>query len=213
MKPRARGFTLVELLLAISILAVIAVLGWRGLDSIIRSRVMLTADMEQTRGLQLAFAQMQSDCENLASSALLHRRAFIQAEDSRITLVRMVMADNQATRLQVVSYRVNADGVLTRRESTSTRDLAQLDNLWQAALSDTDPGGAVSLQSNVQGMSMRLWVPGASLVPTAANAGGWVAAAGVTSAGVTSLPNGLEVSLMLRGQQIPMVKSFLLGAL
>jgi general secretion pathway protein J len=71
----------------------------------------------------------------------------------------------------------------------------------------------VSLQSNVQGMSMRLWVPGASLVPTAANAGGWVAAAGVTSAGVTSLPNGLEVSLMLRGQQIPMVKSFLLGAL
>lgn len=218
MKPRARGFTLIELLLAISILAVIAVLGWRGLDSIIRSRVTLTADMEQTRGLQLAFAQMQSDCENLASTELLHRRAFIQAEDNRITLVRMVMAENQPTRLQVVSYRVNADGVLTRRESVTTRELTQIDSLWQAALSDTDTtdsNGAVALQSNVQGMSMRLWVPtaAAATVPTAANAGGWNAAAGTTSAGVSSLPNGLEVSLMLRGQQVPMVKSFLLGAL
>jgi general secretion pathway protein J len=212
---RARGFTLIELLLAISILAIIAVLGWRGLDSIIRTRVTLTADMEQTRGLQLAFAQMQSDCENLAGPTLLHRRAFIQAEDNRITLVRLVMAENQPTRLQVVSYRVNADGVLTRRESNATRELTELDNLWQAALSDTDNNGAVALQSNVQGMNMRLWVPtaAAGTVPTAANAGGWTAAAGVTSAGVGSLPNGLEVSLVLRGQQVPTVKSFLLGAL
>jgi general secretion pathway protein J len=216
MRVRARGFTLVELLLAISILAVIAVLGWRGLDSIIRSRVTLTADMEQTRGLQLAFAQMQSDSGNLASTELLHRRAFIQAEDNRITLVRMVMAENQPTRLQVVSYRVNADGVLTRRESAGTRELTELDNLWQAALSDTDTSntdGAVALQSNVQGMSMRLWVPGTAGTTTAANAGDWVAAAGTSSSGSAIPPIALEVSLTLRGQQVPLVKSFLLGAL
>ncbi len=216
MMSRARGFTLIELLLAISILAIIAVLGWRGLDSIIRSRVTLTADMEQTRGLQLAFAQMQSDCENLATPELLHRRAFIQAEDNRITLVRMVMAENQPTRLQVVSYRVNADGVLTRRESAGTRELTQLDNLWQAALSDTDTtntNGAVALQSNVQGMSMRLWVAGTAGTTTAANAGGWVAAAGTSSAGSAIPPIALEVSLTLRGQQVALVKSFLLGAL
>jgi general secretion pathway protein J len=211
----ARGFTLIELLLAISILAMIAVLGWRGLDSIIRSRATLTAGMEQTRGLQLAFAQMQSDCENLASATLLRNRAFLQAEDGRITLVRMVMAENQATRLEVVSYRVNADGVLTRRESNSTRELTQLDNLWQAALSDTDTAGTVALQSNVQGMSMRLWVPLASAGPVqnAANAGNWRAAAGVSSIGPTNPLTGMEVSLTLRGQEVPMVKSFLLGAL
>ncbi|NYE63026.1 general secretion pathway protein J [Duganella sp. 1224] len=218
MTARARGFTLIELLLAISILAIIAVLGWRGLDSIIRSRVTLTSDMEQTRGLQLAFAQLQSDCENLAGSALLHRRAFIQAEDNRVTLVRVVMAENQPTRLQVVSYRVNADGVLTRRESNATRELTQLDSLWQAALSDTDTAdanSAVALQSNVQSMNMRLWVPSAAAgaAPTPANAGGWVAAAGVSSAGVAGLPTGLEVALTLRGQQVPLIKSFLLGAL
>jgi general secretion pathway protein J len=214
MTVRARGFTLIELLLAISILAVIAVLGWRGLDSIIRSRTTLSADMEQTRGLQLAFAQMQSDCENLAGSALLNSRAFIQAEDGRITLVRMVMAENQATQLQVVSYRVNADGVLTRRESAYTRELTQLDNLWQAALSDTDPAPAVALQAGVQGMSMRLWVTGTGLIPNAGNAGGWRAAAGVTTtSGANGSVTGLEVSLMLQGREIPMVKSFLMGAL
>lgn len=207
MIKRARGFTLIELLLAISILAIIAVLGWRGLDSIVRSRETLTAGMDQTRGLQLAFAQMQSDCENIADSTLLRNRAFLQADDNRITLVRMVMAENQPTRLQVVSYRMR-DGVLTRRESLATRELTQLDNLWQAALGDTDSSmAAVALQSGVQGMSMRLWIPGSSV----GTAGGWRPAAGVSTTSTT--PTGLEVSLTQQGQEIPMVKSFLLGAL
>ncbi|MHA4868981.1 PulJ/GspJ family protein [Duganella sp. PWIR1] len=216
MTSRARGFTLIELLLAISILAIIAVLGWRGLDSIVRSRETLTAGMDQSRGLQLAFAQMQSDCENMAIGPLLRNRAFLQAEDNRITLVRMVLGENQPTRLQVVSYRV-VDGVLTRRESASTRELTQLDGLWQAALSDTDPAAAVALQAGVQNMVMRFWVPAAnSGVGVVSNAGGWRPAAGALTAGapgVTVLPTGLEVSITQQGQEIPMVKSFLLGAL
>ncbi|HEX5343540.1 MAG TPA: prepilin-type N-terminal cleavage/methylation domain-containing protein [Duganella sp.] len=216
MTTRARGFTLIELLLAISILAVIAVLGWRGLDSIVRSRETLTAGMDQTRGLQLAFAQMQSDCENIADSTLLRNRAFLQAEDDRITLVRLVMAENQPTRLQVVSYRVR-DGVLTRRESLATRELTQLDSLWQAALGDTDSSmAAVALQSGVQGMAMRFWIPGSGTTSATA-AGGWRPATGVSTAvaaGASStLPTGMEVSLTQQGQEIPMVKSFLLGAL
>jgi len=210
---RQRGFTLIELLLAISILAIIAVLGWRGLDSIVRSRETLTAGMDQTRGLQLAFAQMQSDCENIADNTLLRNRAFLQAEDNRITLVRLVMAENQPTRLQVVSYRVR-DGVLTRRESLATRELTQLDNLWQAALGDTDSSmAAVALQSGVQGMTMRMWMPGSGTTTSSPSAGGWRPAAGISTAGSTNLPTGLEVSLTQQGQEIPMVKSFLLGAL
>ncbi|MBA5637228.1 prepilin-type N-terminal cleavage/methylation domain-containing protein [Duganella sp. LX20W] len=166
--PRARGFTLIELLVAISILAIVAVLGWRGLDGIIRSRQALTAQMEQTRGMQLAFAQMQSDCENLAPATLLHGRANLLAETDRLTLVRTVLTESEPSRLQVVSYRVR-DGVLLRRESSATRDLAQLDMLWQGARSDTDPSPAVTLQSGLNGMTMRLWVNGS-----------WRAAASVT---------------------------------
>ena len=194
-----KGFTLIELLVAISILAIVAVLGWRGLDGIIRSRGALTAQMEQTRGLQLAFAQLQNDCENLATSTLLHGRAYLQAENNRITMVRLVLAENEPSRLEVVSYRVR-DGVLTRRESIATRDLQQLDTLWQVAVGDTDTVAGVALQSGVQGMAMRYWM-----------ASGWTAAASVSTA--SNNPSGMEVSLSIDGQQIPMVKSFLLGAL
>ena len=194
-----KGFTLIELLVAISILAIVAVLGWRGLDGIIRSRGALTAQMEQTRGLQLAFAQLQNDCENLATTTLLHGRPYLQAENDRITMVRLVLAENEPSRLEVVAYRVR-DGVLTRRESIATRDLQQLDALWQAAITDADTVAGVALQSGLQGMTMRYWM-----------GSGWTAAASVSTA--SNNPSGMEVSLAVAGQDIPMVKSFLLGAL
>jgi len=152
----ARGFTLIELLVAITILAVVAVLGWRGLDSIIRSRVALSADMEQTRGMQLAFAQLQSDCDHFVRSSDLGNRKTVVADAQRLILVRRVFADDQPTRLQVVAFRLK-DGVLSRRESVATRDLSVLDTLWQAALADTDTAQMVVLQSGVAAMEILQW--------------------------------------------------------
>ena len=50
------GFTLVEMIIAITILVIVAILGWRGLDGIFRSRIALISEMEQPRGMQLTFA-------------------------------------------------------------------------------------------------------------------------------------------------------------
>lgn len=197
---RHGGFTLVELLVAISILAIVAVLGWRGLDGIIRSRTALTDEMAVTRGLQLTFAQIQSDSANLAFGINLNNRPAIHAADGRLTLVRMAMTENEPTRLQVVSYRVRDDGVLVRRESNATRDLRELDTLWQAALSDTDTAASVALQTGVQSITMHYWINTE-----------WRPAAGVDTS--TVKPTGLEVTLSVQGQQVPMVKSYLLGEL
>ena len=154
---RARGFTLIELLVAITVLAIVAVLGWRGLDSILRSRVQLTQQMEYTRGIQLAFAQMQNDLEQLADSKVIGAaRQNLVADNTRLVFIRLQSPENGATHLAVVSYRLR-DGVLTRRESPPTRDLTQLDVLWQAALSDTDTTPDVALQANVTQMNVRLW--------------------------------------------------------
>jgi general secretion pathway protein J len=197
--------TLVELLVAISVLGFVAVLGWRGLDSIVRARIALTSDMEQTRGMQLAFAQLQSDCAHLASPATLPNRTPLAIEKGRLTLVRTVFADNQPSRLQVISYRVK-DGMLTRRESLATRDLRELDSMWQASVNDTDSLQAVTLQADVAAMAMRIWINGAWR--TEADA---VISIGGAAAN-PSAPTGMEVTMQLRGRNTGMLKIFLLGA-
>lgn len=202
-----KGLTLVELLVAISVLGFVAVLGWRGLDSIVRARIALTSDLEQTRGMQLAFAQLQSDCAHLVSPSALPNKVPLAVEQGRLTLVRTVFADNQPSRLQVIAYRVT-DGVLTRRESAATRDLRELDTLWLTAANDTDTSQAVVLQSDVTALTMRLWVSGGN---------GWSTDLGVLTptAGSTvtpPLPTGLEVTMQLRGRDTGMLKIFLLGA-
>ena len=197
---RKRGFTLIELLVAVAVLAIVAVLGWRGLDGIVRSRQALTEQMEQTRGIQLAFAQLQSDLDHLALRKQLRSRENLAADSRRFALIRTVLEESEPTRLQVVTYRI-VDGVLSRRESLPTRDLLQLDTLWQAALNNTDDTPAVVLQSAVDTMTARVW-----------RDGGWqpVPAEAQSTQNNQDLP-GLELSLQMRGQTGPLVKVFMLG--
>lgn len=210
-----RGLTLVELLVAISVLAFIAVLGWRGLDSITRARAVLNADLTQTRGLQLAFAQWQTDCANAVDADTLDGRTPLVIEATRVTLARRVQPEAQASALQLVTWRLR-DGVLTREESAPTRDLTRLDQAWQFAQS----GGAnaLRLQEGVQAMQLRIWTD---------DGRGWRGweqmAAGIVSRGALMNPRagttamqtdwrGLEVSLQLAGRTVPLTKVFMLGA-
>ena len=232
-----RGLTLIELLVAISILAFVAVLGWRGLDGIVRARVALTADMEQTRGMQLAFAQLQSDCSQLVTTATIPSRAPLVTDRERLMLVRTVFADDQPTRLQVVTYQVK-EGVLTRRESGPTRDLKELDGLWQAAFIGSDKTQAVVLQTGVASMQTRLWSsdsnvwrsgdvdsilnapsqagatnpPGSTTTPAAPTSHGAAMNNPITGFNQRQL-TGLEMSIQMQGRDSRMVKIFLLGAI
>ncbi len=209
---RGRGFTLIELLVAIAVMAIVAVLGWRGLDGIVRAREALTTELEQVRGLQLAFAQMQSDCAHIVDTDLIPNRSRLVVEPARVIMVRNVFADDQPPRIQVVSYQL-FNGVLTRRESQATRDLNALDSLWLAVSTNSQESRAVVLQSNVDDMRMRVWVSDgkgwrnpSNDVPTGTTT--TTPAASVTTVG----PTGLEVALQLQGRPAGMTKVFLLGA-
>lgn len=215
-RQRQGGFTLIELLVAISILAIVAVLGYRGLDSIVRAREALTAQLESARGMQLAFAQMQSDCEHLATPSLLQGRPYLLSGADRLTLVRNVYNENDAARLQVVTYRI-VDRMLTRRESNGTRDLVQLDVMWQAAISNADLSPSVTLQSGVSAMQVMTWEnngwrqntqPVALVVnnnpPPPAPA---------LVAPPSQAPTGLQVQLQVDNVTAVMTKSFLLGGM
>jgi len=212
MARSARGFTLIELLVAITILAIVAVLGWRGLDSIVRARVSLNADLEQTRGTQISFAQLENDSEHLASQDLLPNHETLHAGQQRLVMIRTVFDDGQPTRLRVVAYKVQ-DGVLSRRESLATRDLQVLDAMWQGALNDADQLQAVTLQSGVDAFDMRTWTFEDNAWRVAGDDVA-VAGAGAQANGKTVVSKrGLEISLQLHGQERPLLKLFLLGAL
>lgn len=219
------GLTLIELLVAITILAVVAVLGWRGLDGIVRSRIALTQEMERTRGIQIAFAQMQRDAANLAPQELLPNRPPLSAGAGRLLFIRKVFTENQPLRLQVVSYRVS-NGTLYRRESIPTRDLSTIDLAWQAG-GVTNSEQEVALENGVSQLGLRVWLSNANawqtldisspqIFPSTASS----TSAQVTQAiapGNTSNPSqqitGLEVTLqMARATDARMVKVFLLGA-
>jgi len=200
-----QGLTLIELLVAITVLGFIAVIGWRGLDSIVRSRIALTSELEQTRGMQLAFAQLQSDCAHLASPNILPDRTPLAAEQGRLILIRTVFADNQPSRLQIVTYAVR-DGLLTRRESAATRDLSELDTLWRLATNDTDTTQPVVLQTDVSSLTMRLWASGSWRSGIEAQ----MPASGPVKSPL--IPTGLEVKIQLRGHDSSLLKIFLLGA-
>ena len=201
------GFTLVELLVAITIMAIVAVLGWRGLDSIIRARVALNDELTSTRGLQLAFAQMQSDCDKIANADDIGGLVPLEVQPGRLTLVRSVFVENQPSRVQVIAYRVTT-GELTRRESVATRDLTELNAAWTAALAEADMTQPVVLHNGVGEMAIRTWN---------SNGGGWLAAGAEIApqqpgTRAQRMPTGLEVTLQLRERTGSLVKIFLLGA-
>lgn len=63
---RVHGFTLIEVLVAISVMALMALMAWRGIDGMLRTQSGLQQRADQIRTLQAGLAQWQTDLQQLA---------------------------------------------------------------------------------------------------------------------------------------------------
>ena len=62
----SRGFTLIEVLVSISVMALMALMSWRGLDGMLRTQSSLQSRSDEIRTLQAGLAQWQTDLDQLA---------------------------------------------------------------------------------------------------------------------------------------------------
>ena len=63
-----RGFTLIELLVAISVMALLAVLSWRGLDGMARSQAQTSQRADEVLNLQAGLGQWKVDLDSLTQT-------------------------------------------------------------------------------------------------------------------------------------------------
>lgn len=166
----ARGFTLLELLVAITLLAILAVIAWRGLDSMTRTHEALAQRDERIEALKTAYAQFDADCTQLADPNTLSRSP-VEVDANRVLMVRDRRDDGQPPAWQVVLYRI-VDGRLERLQTqpiTNRGDLRNaMDNLRQGGVG----AARYLLAANVDSISARAWI----------EPGGWMDNTGALSA-------------------------------
>lgn len=65
---RSRGFTLVEVLVALLLMALMTAMAWRGLDGLLRAREITQASIDRSAVLQTALAQWEQDLASVQDS-------------------------------------------------------------------------------------------------------------------------------------------------
>lgn len=75
-RRRARGFTLVELLVALLVMAILAAMAWQGLAGILRARDGSAEVLDRTLRLNTALVQWEQDLQGLVDVAIVPPLAF-----------------------------------------------------------------------------------------------------------------------------------------
>ncbi|HTN48082.1 MAG TPA: type II secretion system protein GspJ [Burkholderiaceae bacterium] len=121
-RTQARGFTLLELLVAITVLSLVSMIAWRGLDSLVTTRERLEPEADEVRALLTTFGQMERDLAQVTNPKFLGLATSpiaVSIADGATTLqlARVApAAPDRPTEVQTVVYRI-VDGTLVRQAS------------------------------------------------------------------------------------------------
>jgi len=160
MNTSQQGFTLIEVMVAIMLMALVSVIAWRGLDSVTRADQHLQASSEQTEVLLRALNQMQRDISLRASVELntLDPSRNNEEKVDGLAAVTVRSSDSKGFRLDIIrSAPVAGDGL------QRVRWWLKGDSLYRAAAPARDryplPAAkdAVVVLTGVSDLQVRVW--------------------------------------------------------
>jgi general secretion pathway protein J len=122
---RAGGFTLVEVLVALLVLALMAGMAWQGVDGIVRARGASQTQLEQTLRLNTVLGQWEKDLDSIQETGAVPAIVF---DGATLRLTRRT-----ETGVQVVAWTLRPDAVGTdwlRWAGPSVTGSAALQDSW-----------------------------------------------------------------------------------
>jgi general secretion pathway protein J len=134
--PRARrrtaGFTLIELLVALSVMAVLAVLSWRGIDGMARAQVQTQARADDVLELQAALGQWAADLDAVQQ---VPQQAAVDWDGRVLRLTRHPSSAGGDGLIVVAWTRrvVDGAGQWLRWQSPPLRNRGELQEAWTQA--------------------------------------------------------------------------------
>lgn len=132
-----RGFTLLELLVAVSILALVSVMAMNLLSAGLRQRDVLTQHDADARQLTRALALLRQDLEAAVPLPLDAEGAVFLSEPDAMSLTRgglSALGDGQPDQFARVTWRLGPQGSLTRQLGQDAPAITLLDDVTSLAL-------------------------------------------------------------------------------
>ena len=124
------GFTLIELLVAISIMALMAVLSWRGLDGMARTQTQTSQRADEVLTLQAGLAQWKLDLDMLAPTPNVTPLDW----DGRVLrLTRRTATAGEGLQVVAWSRRNEGAGQWLRWQSPVVRTAGSWNDAWERA--------------------------------------------------------------------------------
>jgi len=194
---RRRGFTLVEMLVALFVLALLAVLSWRGLDGMMRARSQTEARADEVLALQTGLAQWAADLEAITA---FPPSTPLDWNGRVLRLTRRSSLD-PADGARVVAW-TRRQGQWLRRESAPVLTRGDLDAAWQEAdLWSQNPSDAMRRQEVViaplEDWQIFYFRDNAWSNPQSASTGTGTTGQQATTGSANTLPDGVRLVLQL----------------